>query len=60
MFLGNAGIDRYKSRKSGTSDRFPSRFSTQPVTFEEVQVAARIGTKAAGDDTVGKFCNGVR
>ncbi|CAH1156175.1 unnamed protein product [Phaedon cochleariae] len=42
MKLGksNAGIEKYKSRKSGLSDRTP-RFSTQPVTFDEVQEASR-------------------
>lgn len=53
--LGNAGIDRYKLRKSVGSEKFSSRFSTQPVTLEEVQEASRIGNSKTGDESVGKW-----
>ncbi|KAJ8957581.1 hypothetical protein NQ318_020622 [Aromia moschata] len=51
---GNAGIERYKSRKTGTTERLPTRFSTQPVTFEEVQEASRINQNA--EDELPELC----
>ncbi|KAJ8925022.1 hypothetical protein NQ315_001188, partial [Exocentrus adspersus] len=50
---GNAGIERYRTRRTGATERLPARFSTQPVTFEEVQEAARINQtdeQSEGDD----------
>ncbi|KAG5889512.1 hypothetical protein JTB14_008999 [Gonioctena quinquepunctata] len=50
---GNAGIEKYRLRKSGMTDKSP-RFSTQPVTFEEVQEASRINEtigNTSADDT---------
>ncbi|XP_074029765.1 supervillin isoform X3 [Leptinotarsa decemlineata] len=42
---GNTGIEKYRLRKTGVVDKSP-RFSTQPVTFEEVQEASRINESA--------------
>ncbi|XP_063919951.1 uncharacterized protein LOC135134963 isoform X4 [Zophobas morio] len=39
---GSTGVQKYRSRKSTAERSSSSRFSTQPVTFDEVQEASRI------------------
>lgn len=41
LFLGSKGVQRYRNRKQFSSTSSESRFSTQPVTFDEVQEAVR-------------------
>lgn len=47
----NSGVSRYRNRRS-TGE---SRFSTQPVTSDEVQEASKIQTKEDPDLCAGQF-----
>lgn len=51
IFAGSTGVQKYRSRKSTAERSSSSRFSTQPVTFDEVQEASRINKNS--DDSEG-------
>lgn len=43
---GNRGVQRYRNRKQATTANSENRFSTQPVTLDEVQEAVLANQRA--------------
>ena len=52
LYTVNTGIQKYKNRQNANAERSSSRYSTQPVTLDEVQDAVKLNSK---DPDTGEF-----